>query len=234
MRSLLQTSVAKVLGTALIAASLLTAQAFAAGYEPIDPPQNTSTADKVEVLEFFWSGCPHCYQFEPTIETWKESKPDHVAFVREAPPLNPSWEQHARAFYAARQLGKEDEWVDAMFTAIHEERQHMRKPGDLGDLAAELGMDKDTFIKAMKSFAVDTHMRRAMQLAKGAGITGVPAIVINGKYRTSASLAGGNNGIIDTINELVEVEREAMGLPLADQASGADDSSASDAAASGN
>lgn len=230
MRALLHKSAATLLGTALIAGSLLSAQAFAAGYEPIDPPQNTAAADKVEVLEFFWSGCPHCYQFEPTIEAWKDTKPAHVAFVREAPPLNPSWEQHARAFYAARQLGKEDEWVAAMFTAIHEQRKHMRKPGDLGDLAAEIGMDKDTFIKAMKSFAVDTHMRRAMQLAKGAGITGVPAITINGKYRTSASLAGGNNGIIDTINELVEVERQAMGLPLAE----AESAPAEETATSGN
>ncbi len=184
----------------------------AGGYKPIDPPLNTSAADKVEVLEFFWLGCPHCYSFEPSIEAWEKDMPENVVFVREAPPLNPSWEQHSRGFYAAQLMGQEQPFVSAMFTAIHQNKQRMRKPDDIAELASGLGMDKDKFLKTMKSFAVQTKMNRAMQLAKGAQLTGVPSIVINGKYLTGASLAGGNAGIINVINETVAIEKVAMGL----------------------
>lgn len=184
----------------------------ASGYELINPPQNTSTPDKVEVLEFFWLGCPHCYSFEPTIAAWAAQMPANVSFVREAPPLNPSWEQHSRGFYAAQLMGQENSFVDAMFKAIHEDKQRMRKPDDIAELAATLGMDKDKFVKTMKSFAVQTKLNRSIQLAKGAGISGVPAIMINGKYRTSASQAGGNSGMIDVINATIAIEKQAMGL----------------------
>ncbi|NND92904.1 MAG: thiol:disulfide interchange protein DsbA/DsbL [Granulosicoccus sp.] len=198
------------LGTGLGGASSLAAAAD--GYELINPPQNTSTPDKVEVLEFFWLGCPHCYSFEPMISAWEENIPENVVFVREAPPLNPSWEQHSRGFYAAQLMGQEVPFVNAMFKAIHEDRQRMRKPADMAALAEELGMDREKFLKTMKSFAVQTKMNRAMQLAKSAGISGVPAIVINGKYRTGASLAGGNQGIISVIDSTIAMEKQSMGL----------------------
>jgi len=184
----------------------------AGGYELIEPPQNTATADQVEVVEFFWLGCPHCYQFEPTIEAWAADRPANVAFVREAPPLNKSWEAHSRAFYAAQLLGHEDEMVSAMFESIHEKRQPMRDPKKIADLAEEIGMDRDKFLATMDSFGVQTRMNRAMQLARGAGLTGVPSVMINGKYRTGAQLAGGNAAMIDVINETIATEKVAMGL----------------------
>ncbi|MEE9334536.1 MAG: thiol:disulfide interchange protein DsbA/DsbL [Granulosicoccaceae bacterium] len=189
-------------------ASISTAAPFAI----VDPPQNTADSEKVEVLEFFWLGCPHCHQFEPAIEAWKADKPDYVKFVREAPPLNSSWESHSRGFYAAQLLGFEQEFVEAMFTAIHENKKRMRKPEAIAELAAGLGMDKEKFLKTMKSFAVEGKLKRAMLLAKGAGINGVPAILINGKYRTGSRLADGNGGMINVINDRVEVERKAMNI----------------------
>ncbi len=209
-RGFLSASIGAAVGGSLLGVN--SAAMAAGGYELITPPQNTSTPDQVEVLEFFWLGCPHCYAFEPAILKWEETIPENVVFVREAPPLNPSWEQHSRSFYAAQLMGQEQPFVDAMFKAIHEERQRMRKPGDIAELASELGIDKDKFLKTMKSFAVQTKMNRATQLAKGAGITGVPSIIINGKYRTGAGLAGGNQGIIDVINETVAIEKQSMGL----------------------
>lgn len=182
------------------------------GYELIDPPQNTSSKDSVEVVEFFWLGCPHCYAFEPTIGAWEKDMPENVTFIREAPPLNPSWENHSRAFYAAQLMDKEHEFVNAMFSAIHEDRKPMRDPKKIADLAAEHGMDRDKFLSTMKSFAVETRLRRSVQLAKSAGITGVPAIVINGKYRTGARQAGGNAGIIDVMNRTIGIEKQSMGL----------------------
>ena len=196
----------------LVAAAAPTSLLAAGGYELVEPPQNTATADKVEVLEFFWLGCPHCYAFEPSIEGWAEDMPENVVLRREAPPLNSSWGNHSRGFYAAQLLGHEHEFVTAMFEAIHEERKPMRDPDDMADLAAELGMEREKFLATMTSFAVETKMNRASQLARGAGITGVPSIVINGKYRTGAQLAGGNAGIIDVIEETVAMEKKTMGL----------------------
>ncbi len=210
-REFLSTMAAATLAAGTVFGAAGTANA-AGGYELVNPPQNTASADTVEVLEFFWLGCPHCYSFEPTIAAWEENMPENVTFVREAPPLNPSWEQHSRGFYAAQLMGQETPFVNAMFKAIHEEKKRMRKPSDIAELAATLGMDKDKFIKTMKSFAVQTKMNRSIQLAQGAGITGVPAIMINGKYRTSASLAGGNAGMIDVINETIAMEKQAMGI----------------------
>lgn len=199
--------------SAISIATCLGGTAHAAnGYELINPPQNTSNPEMVEVLEFFWLGCPHCYSFEPTIAAWEKEIPENVVFVREAPPLNPSWEEHSRGFYAAQLMGEEHAFVEAMFKAIHEDKKRMRKPSDIAELAAEIGMDKDKFLKTMKSFAVQTKMNRSIQLAKGAGISGVPSIVINGKYRTGAQIAGGNAGIIDVINQTVAIEKQAMGL----------------------
>ena len=187
--------------------------ANAAGqYKTIDPPLNTASAESVEVMEFFWLGCPHCYSLEPNMIAWEKNMPANVSFVREAPPLNPSWEEHSRGFYAAQLMGQENAFVEAMFTAIHQNKKRMRNPKEIAELASGLGMDKDKFLKTMQSFAVQTKMNRAIQLARGASISGVPAIVINGKYLTSASAAGGNAAIIDVINETVAIEKTAMGL----------------------
>ena len=201
---------AAALGLSLAGPSPAFAQAQ--GYELIEPPQNTASGDTVEVMEFFWLGCPHCYSFEPHIEDWKADMPSGVAFVREAPPLNPSWEQHSRAFYAAKALGKEDEFVIAAFDAIHKDGKRLRKPDEIAEVAESVGLDPEEFVRTMESFTVETALRRSVKLARGAGLTGVPTVVINGKYRTGAALAGGNAGMIDVIDRLVAIEKRSLGL----------------------
>ena len=192
--------------------AMFATQARAQGYEAIDPAQNTSVTDKVEVLEFFWFGCPHCYAFEPSIDEWASDLPENTVFVREAPPLNPSWESHSRAFYASEILGISEKFVPAMFNAIHKDRKAMRKPGDIAELAETFGVSKKAFTDAMGSFGVQTRMARAMQLARGTGITGVPAIIVNGKYRISSGTAGSHEGMIGAINQTVDAEKSVMGL----------------------
>ena len=211
-RLLAAAPVAAAVAAGLSLAGASPAFAQAQGYELIEPAQNTAAADQVEVLEYFWLGCPHCYAFEPYIEDWKADMPSGVALVREAPPLNPSWEQHSRAFYAARALGKEDEFVAAAFEAIHKDGKRLRKPDEIAEVAAEVGLDADKFIKTMTSFTVETALRRSVKLARGAGLTGVPTVVINGKYRTGAGLAGGNAGMIDVIDRMVAIEKQSLGL----------------------
>lgn len=202
------------MGALLIAFATLsiTQPVQAAGFENIDPPQNTSVTDKVEVLEYLWLGCPHCYALEPSMEKWEETKPDYVEFVREAPPLNPSWENHSRGFYAAQLLGMEQEFVVAMFEQIHQKKKPMRDKKKIAELAGTLGMDEAKFLSTMDSFAVEGKLKRATNMAIKSGISSVPSLIINGKYRASSSISGGHQGIIDTINERAEFEKNAMGL----------------------
>jgi len=180
-------------------------------YRLIEPAMPTQDESKVEVLEFFWFGCPHCFAFEPAINKWAESKPEYVNFVREAPPLNPSWEQHSRAFYAAQTLGITDGMFDATFDEIHKKKKPLRNAKKVAKFieSLDLGVSAVDFTKEMDSFAVNQAMKRSMLRAQQAGIQAVPSVVINGKYMTSNSLAGSRQGIIDTINELAAKEHEA-------------------------
>ena len=181
------------------------------GYLTLDVPVSTRDRDRVEVLEFFWFGCPHCYAFEPAINDWAASRPEYVDFVREAPPLNPSWESHSRAFYAAETLGVTDGMFDEMFDRIHREREPLRRPAAIASFVEDLdlGVDAETFEKTMGSFAVETALRRSVMLARDAGVTGVPSILINGKYMTGNSLAGGHAGVIAVIERLTAEEHAA-------------------------
>jgi len=178
----------------------------AQGYLDVTPAQSTNNSEKVEVLEYFWFGCPHCYAFEPVINGWDAGKPDYVEFRREAPPLNPGWIPHSKAFYAAEILGVTDQMFDQLFDAIHKEKRPLRSSDKIAAFVGELGIDEKLFLKTMNSFAVDTRIKEALRLARASGITGVPAIVVNGKYRTGNSIAGGHQGVIDVINKLVERE----------------------------
>ena len=189
----------------LVAGAAMTANAQT-GYEVLKTPQRTANPDKVEVVEFFWYGCPHCFRFEPFIQDWKKTKPDNVEFINAAPPLNPAWKVHSQAFYAALVLGVLDQFHEQMFNAIHVDKKPMRKPKDVGKLVDSLGLDGKKFLKTMKSFNVDAKIRQSMQMASEAGISAVPTVIINGKYRTSGSVAGSYPNLIKVLDELVAKE----------------------------
>lgn len=177
------------------------------GYEELPNPPKKADESRVEVLEYFWFGCPHCYAFEPTINGWAESKPDHVDFVREAPPLNPAWTPHSQAYYASQVLGIQDEFFEPFFNAIHKDKKRLSSPKQISKWAASLdieGIDEDKFLKTMKSFAVDAKIRRSMEMARQDGISSVPSVVIDRKYKTSGSMAGSNARVVEVIRELSE------------------------------
>lgn len=185
--------------------------AQAQGFQVIEKPMPTGDSSKVEVLEFFWFGCPHCFAFEPSINAWKDAKPDYVNFVREAPPLNPGWEQHSRTFYAAQALGITDGMFDQTFDEIHKNKKPLRDAKKIGKFieSLDLGVSAEKFRKTMESFAVETALKRSISRAQQSGINSVPSIVINGKYLTGSTLAGGHEGIIRVINERAAFENEA-------------------------
>lgn len=176
------------------------------GYELIEAPQATDADGKVEVIEFFWYGCPHCFEFEPHIGEWEKNIPENASFVRMAPPLNPAWKLHSQAYYAAEVMGVLDKFHEPMFNAIHKDRKRMRKEKEILKFVESLGLDAEKFGQTMKSFSVDAKIRQSMQKAKDVGISAVPSVIVAGKYRASGSTAGSYPNLINVINELVKKE----------------------------
>lgn len=163
-------------------------------YKLITPPQPTSTGDKIEVVEMFWYGCPHCYRFEPEIKKWLASKPANVEFVRiPAVFSKPVWELHARAYYTAEALGVLEKIHQPLFDAIHKDKQRMDSPAALRSLFSKFAVSGDDFDKAFTSFVVMSKLQRARTLSRDYQITGVPSLIINGKYVTSGPMASINN-----------------------------------------
>lgn len=177
-------------------------------YVKLKAPQSTETGDKVEVLEVFWYGCPHCYTLEPFLERWVETMPEGAKFRRMPAVLGAHWEPHARAFYAAELLGVTDKLHHPLFKAMHDENRKILTKEDVVAFAAEQGIDRQEFQDAYDSFFVNMKVRRATDMVQRYGIDGVPALVVNGKYRTSATQTGGNARLMEVLDELVRRETD--------------------------
>ncbi len=190
----------------VLALASTAALAQSAGFERVSPPLPTTSADGVEVLEFFWYGCPHCNALHPHVDAWEKRKPGNVTFKLVAAPLNPAWTTHSRAYYAAEVLGVVDRFHGPFFDAIHKDGKRMRDEDEIVEFAAGLGLDGNAFRDAMHSFAVDTSLRRSVQLADAYRITGVPTMAVNGKYKITARLAGGYPQMIQIVEQLVREE----------------------------
>ncbi len=174
------------------------------GWDPIDPPIATSVEEgKVEVVEFFWYGCPHCYTMEPQLEAWLKKKPENVVFKRVPTPLNPSWTVHAQLYYAAEALGVTEQLHKPLFEAIQVKKRKLFDKQSLIDFAVEQGIDRQKITDAWNSFGVYVKVQQARKLGQRYGIDGVPAIGINGKYKTSGSLAGTYSKMFEIVDQLV-------------------------------
>lgn len=158
-------------------------------YKRVSPAQPTSApAGKVEVIEFFWYGCPHCFRFEPHVNSWLGGKPDTIVFTRVPAVLSPKWESHARVYYAAEALGILEKIHSPFFKAIHVKRKRLNKEDDIIKFIEGLGVDGKQFASTMHSFSVSSKVQRARKLGKAFKLDSVPSIAINGKYFTSGSL----------------------------------------------
>lgn len=180
--------------------------AWGAEYEPISPPQPTANADKVEIVELFWYECPHCYRLLPAMERWLQDKPENVEFVRMPAILIGSWALHARAYYTAELLGVVDKIHRPLFDAIHAERRDLKSEQAIEAFFGEYGVDAETFKKTWRSFAVETKVRKARVMTQRYGISGTPAVIINGKYRTDGVMTGNFANMLRVINELIAKE----------------------------
>jgi len=154
-------------------------------YFAIFPSQPGGEGDRVQVRAFFWYACPHCYDLEPHLEAWLKNKPDNIDFDRVPAMFQRSdVVMQAKTYYALRLMGLDEKLSEVIFHTIHKQDNKLRTQEEMEKLLSGHGVDLDAYRKAMKSFAVQTQARRAAVLAERFDVRGVPAIVVDGKYRT--------------------------------------------------
>lgn len=174
-------------------------------YTPVIPEQPGGEGDRVEVIEFFWYACGHCYAFEPHLQAWKKTKPEYVDVTLVPAMFNrPNVIMHAKTFYALKLLGVEEELHGKIFHEIHEEKNHLATQDAMEAFLAKQGVDVEAYRKAMSSFAVQTQAKRAEVLAERFSVHGVPAVAVDGKYMVGGLDA---NVMVDVLNHLVEKAR---------------------------
>jgi len=179
------------------------AQRGAPPYMELNPPQPVETTGKIEVLEFFWYGCIHCYNLEPRIETWLKTLPKDVEFRRVPAVFNERWGHDAAIFYAFEAMGILDKVHRPFFDAIHRDRLRTDKPEELNAWLQKQGIDQKKFEATVKSFGVQSKTRRAVRLTSDYKIDGTPAMAVQGRYTVSAG-----DGMLDTVNQLVAAVRK--------------------------
>ena len=196
------------LATALFAFSATTMAAdFVAGtdYKVLDNPGKVEVPGKIEVREFFWYGCPHCFILEPHMQNWLKKMPKDVNFVRTPAAMNPVWEQNARGYYVSEALGVRKRSHLPLFHAIHEGNQQIFDQASQAKFFVKYGIPEAKFNSMYNSFAITSKVAQAKKLAQQYQLSGVPAVVVNGKY----VVQGQDAKVTDVVSYLVEKERKA-------------------------
>ncbi len=181
-------------------------------YDALTPAQPTNVGPgKVEVVEVFWLGCPHCYALEPFVEAWLKNKPSYIDFVRVPVMWGPAHRAHARLFYTLVALNRSDLFEKA-FDTIQQQHQPLIAQSDDETLklqqgfAKENGISPEDYAKAYNSFSVNSNLQRAEQLTQRYQVQGVPLVVVDGKYTTDVGKAGGPQQLIQIIDDLAASE----------------------------
>jgi thiol:disulfide interchange protein DsbA len=178
-------------------------------YEVVTPAQPIQNSAKVEVIEFFWYGCPHCYSLEPSMVEWLKNKPANVEFIRQPAVFSDLWGKHAKAFFTAEALGVGEKVHADFFDAIQNKKQKLVTEDELAKFFADHGVKDEDFRAAYNSFLVDAKMRQAETMGTRYGITGVPALIVNGKYRVTATTAKSQENMLNVTNQLIQKESQS-------------------------
>ncbi|HET7201718.1 MAG TPA: thiol:disulfide interchange protein DsbA/DsbL [Burkholderiales bacterium] len=181
-------------------------------YVEVKPPQSVDSPNKIEVIEFFWYRCPHCYALEPELESWVKRLPRDVQFRRVPGILNEEWAVDARIFYALEAIGEVDRLHRSLFDAIHQQGG-VRLHGDafakwVADWLAKQKVDMAKYDAALHSFTVESKLRRAAQMARSYGLDGVPSLTVQGRYLVVASTS--QKAMLDTTDFLIGESRKKL------------------------
>jgi thiol:disulfide interchange protein DsbA len=210
IKQLLLTVSLLVFGLPSVAAELAV-KTYVAGtdYDLITPPVRAVDPGKIEVAEFFWYGCGHCYSFEPILAQWKKTLPEDVSFRGVPAVWQEKMELHAKAYYTAEALGVLDTMNTLIFQAMNVDRKPLGTQAEIAALFTANGVAEADFNKAFTSFGVSSQVRQAVAIGKAAQITGTPALMVNGKYHVSGRKAGTQADMLKVVDFLIEKERAA-------------------------
>lgn len=177
-------------------------------YTVLPHPRPTESGKNIEVLEFFWYGCPHCYDLHPHIKAWLKTIPKDVSFRYVPAIFRPNWIPGVKIFYALEALGEKDRLHDKVYDAIHLDKIDLTKDEVLFDWIAKQGVDRQKFIDAYNSFSVQNQVSRSTQMSKDYNLSGVPALVVDGRYLTSGRMGGTPQDTVKVLDELIEKVRK--------------------------
>jgi protein dithiol oxidoreductase (disulfide-forming) len=198
------------LASLIIAATFLLSGAALAQHTELKPAVGTEApAGKIEVLEFFWYGCIHCYNLEPALETWLKKLPPDAQFRRVPAVFSERWAYDAAIFYTFEALGVLDKLHRPFFDAIHRDRLRTDNQQALSEWLQKNGVDPKKFSDTMKSFGVQSKTKRAIQLTSAYKIDGTPAMAVHGRYTVSAEQGGSRDGMLESVSKLIEMARTA-------------------------
>ncbi|HSV70860.1 MAG TPA: thiol:disulfide interchange protein DsbA/DsbL [Methylibium sp.] len=178
-------------------------------YVKVSGRQPTLDPKRIDVVEFFWYGCPHCHSFEPQLDAWQKKLPPDVAFRRMPVAFRQvPFVLHQQLYFAIETLGLVEQLHRKVFYAMHVERNPLTSPEAIGEFVAKNGVDKAKFLDVMNSFGVQTKARQAAALSAGYRIDGTPALGIDGRWFTSGSLVGSNDGALKVAEYLIAQARK--------------------------
>ena len=178
-------------------------------FTELKPAQPVSVeGNKIEVIEFFWYGCPHCYNLEPSIEAWQKHLAADTQFRRVPAIFSARWGHDATLFYAFEAMGVLEKLHRPLFDAIHRDRLRTDNAEALSEWLQKQGIDPNKFNETFKSFGVQAKVRRAAQQTVAYKIDGTPAMAVQGRYTVSADQGGSHEGMLQTVDYLVDMVRK--------------------------
>ncbi len=182
-------------------------------YVLVVPQRPTDSGKKVEVVEFFSYACPHCNTLAPMIEPWAKKLPSNVVFKRIPVSFGrANWALLAKTYYALDAINEADRLHEKIFAALHTERINLNSQDVLFDWLEKQGVNRQKFMDAFNSFAIQSRIQRGDQKAIEYGVDAVPMVIIDGKFRTSPSMAGSNGALFPVMNDLIKQSLKARGL----------------------
>jgi thiol:disulfide interchange protein DsbA len=200
-------SIMLILGaTSLSTVAIADAPKVGTDFDAVTQPISTDNAGKIEVMEIFWYGCPHCYHMEPVLNAWVKKLPADVYFKRVPGLPRVEWAPMAKAFYAMETLGISEKLHSALFDAVNKTKtlNPMDEKAAIDWITAQSGLDHLKVEQAFKSFSMNSSLNRAALIFRNSGATGVPSIVIDGKYITSSTMAGSNEQALKVADYIID------------------------------
>ncbi|MCA1925046.1 MAG: thiol:disulfide interchange protein DsbA/DsbL [Thiobacillus sp.] len=199
---------------AFVAAAVFSLSAFAVepiseghDYTLVQPPRAAAPGNKVEVLEFFWYRCPHCFQLEPGLAKWLKTLPKDTQIRRVPAVFRPDWLPASKLYYTLEQMKLLDRLHEKVFNAYHIDNLDLDNPAVLGSWVAKQGVNRKQFEALYTSFAIQSKATQGAQLATTYAIRGVPAFIVDGKYATSVSQTGSETRLFEVLDQLIAKAR---------------------------